>query len=135
MSIRVLLADDSEIVRQAITSVLMGDPEIQLVGEAVTFAQAIKLTHELQPRVILIDLHMRDRDGVTPLHVKASLAGSRLLAMSFQNDDEAKALADSFGAVAFLDKMSLSAELIPAIKLYAADNGSSGQSDRLLPQG
>ena len=67
VSIRVLLADDSEIVRQAITSVLMGDPEIQVVGEAVTFAQAIKLTHELQPRVILIDLHMRDRDGVTPL--------------------------------------------------------------------
>jgi chemotaxis response regulator CheB len=119
-SIRVLLADN-EVMRKVIKYLLKGDPEINIVGEAFTFAETIKLTKELQPEVVVMDLHMRDGDYVTPSIVKLYLAGSRLLATSIQTDDMAKALAYSFGAVTLLDKMHLATELISNIKRYSID--------------
>src|ERR1700745_2154815 len=50
------------------------------------------------------------------------LAGTKLLAISLANDDEAKALAENIGAAKFLDKMNLSRELIPAILELAPQN-------------
>jgi hypothetical protein len=58
---------------------------------------------------------------VTPLQLKSSIGGSRLLAISIWNDAAAKTLADSFGAVTLLDKVNLAVELIPAIKRCASD--------------
>jgi chemotaxis response regulator CheB len=121
VSIRVLLADDSDVIRKVITYVLKNDSEIDVVGEASTFVQTIKLTTELRPQIVVIDLHMPDGECVTPLHVRVCLAGTRLLAMSLQTGAAAETLAKSFGALILLDKMRLAAELIPAIKLYAGD--------------
>src|SRR5437588_8082257 len=117
--ISLLLVDDNDMLRKAIAHVLASDPEIQLVAEAVSFAETMRLTYELQPQVILMDLHLRDQKAVTPSQVKSCLAGSRLLAMSIWEDDETKTLAEVFGAVTLLDKTNLATELIPAIKLYA----------------
>ena len=119
MAITVLLADDNEMMRKAIANLLKGDPDIQLVAEAASFSQTMQLTDKLHPQIVVMDLHMRDEKDVTPAQIKSSLVGSRLLAISIWNDDEAKALADSFGAVTLLDKPKLADELIPAIKQYA----------------
>lgn len=121
MPIEVLLADDSEPVRKAICRVLKSDDEIELVAEAATFAQTMLLAATLRPHVIVMDLHMRDEVEVTPLQLKSSIGGSRLLAISIWNDAAAKTLADSFGAVTLLDKVNLAVELIPAIKQCAGD--------------
>jgi hypothetical protein len=51
-----------------------------------------------------------------PALVKAQLASLDLLAVSFSNDDEARALAESYGAVGLLDKMKLYGELLPATR-------------------
>jgi chemotaxis response regulator CheB len=51
MPIKVLLADDSNIVRRAIRRVLAVRPEIQLIGEATDFAQTIQMTNDLKPEV------------------------------------------------------------------------------------
>jgi hypothetical protein len=59
---------------------------------------------------------------VTPAQVKSSLVGSQLLAISIWNDEDAKILADSFGAVTLLDKPKLADELLPAIKHYANES-------------
>ncbi len=64
---------------------------------------------------------MTDENDVTPSQIKSSLAGSRLLAISLWNDEETKALADSYGAIALLDKTKLAQKLIPAIKRYAKE--------------
>jgi DNA-binding NarL/FixJ family response regulator len=119
--IRVLLADDNEPVRKAICRVLNGDDEIELVAEATTFTQTMNFAATLRPHVIVMDLHMRDEAEVTPLQLKSSIGGSRLLAISIWNDAAAKTLADSFGAVTLLDKVNLAVELIPAIKRCASD--------------
>ena len=121
MKISLLLADDSEIMRNAIVGILQADPEIQLLAQASNFIQTMELANRLHPQVVVMDLYMKDENDVTPTEIKSSLRGSVLLAISLRNDDETKAIAESFGAVTLLDKVNLATELIPAIKLYAND--------------
>jgi DNA-binding NarL/FixJ family response regulator len=118
MSTTVLLAEDSPILREVIMLYLQDDDDIEVLAVGDTIAQTIELAKKLQPHVVVLDLHMGDENTVTPSQVKASLSGSRLIAMSVWKDDETKFLADTFGAVALLDKSRLAIELIPAIKQY-----------------
>ena len=64
---------------------------------------------------------MPDDSSVSPQEIKSLLntLGSRLIAISFWNDEDTQALAERFGAVTLLDKMRLATELIPAIKAAA----------------
>jgi chemotaxis response regulator CheB len=87
MTISVLLADDSEILRKVIVDLLKSDPEIQVVAECVNFAQTIELATKLNPQVIVLDIHMPDEHAVTPSQLKTALIGSRLLAISIWKDD------------------------------------------------
>jgi DNA-binding NarL/FixJ family response regulator len=119
MPIRVLLADDNEHVRKAISRILWSDPEIQLVGEAASFSETMQIYSKMRPHIVVMDLHMKDGENSTALQVRSSMNGSRLLAISIWNDDETKTLADNFGAVTLLEKISLASELIPAIKRHA----------------
>jgi chemotaxis response regulator CheB len=121
MTIGVLLADDSEIMRNAIVSILEDDPDVNLLAQASSFIQTMELVGTLRPQVVVMDLYMKDEKDVTSAQVKSSLRGSVLLAISLRNDDETKALAESFGAVTLLEKVNLATELIPAIKMYAND--------------
>lgn len=116
--IKVLLADDSDVVRRAIRELLEQHPKIELVGEAVSFAQTIQMTNDLKPQFILMDIHMKDQATFTSEDIKTQLDG-RLVAISLANDRETKALADSFGALILLDKMDLAVELVPTIEKLA----------------
>ena len=118
MAITVLVADDKEVVLSSIRLLLGSDPEIRIVGEAANFRQTFQSATELKPQVVVMDLHMPDDSSVSPQEIKSLLntLGSRLIAMSFWNDEDTQALAQSLGAVILLDKMLLVSELIPAIK-------------------
>ena len=116
MSIKVLVANDSEIVRRGIRDLLCSHPEIELVGEAADFRETIQMMKELNPQVVVLDLHMPDGTEETVLRVKSNLNhDSRLLAISIWNDENTKALVESLGAVPLLDKMELGHKLIPTI--------------------
>lgn len=121
MSITVLLADHSAILRKAIRGVLEDEPEIEIVGEAANFAQTIDLTAGLKPHFVIMDLHMPDRTSALLSGIKPHFSnGSRLLAISLANDEDTKALADLCGAAILLDKAKLGNELIPTMKRLAA---------------
>ncbi len=121
MPIKVLLADDSDVMRRAIRGLLEEHPDIELVGEASDFGETIQMTTEFRPQVIVMDLNMKN-DAMTVSDVKLHLDGcdARVVAISFANDETAQALADVFGAVTLLDKMELTNELIPTIKKFAS---------------
>jgi len=120
-SIKLLLADDSKIIRRGICQLLATDMAIQVVGEAASFSQTIQMAQELNPRVVLMDLHMPDEREFTPQRVRTNLnRESRLLAMSLRNDQDAQYLAESFGAAILLDKAELAKVLIPSIVRLAA---------------
>jgi DNA-binding NarL/FixJ family response regulator len=116
MPITVLLADDAQMVREAVARILTSDAEIQLVGQATGFRHAIQVTNALRPQVIVMDMHMDDEHLVTDAEFRSCLADSKLIAISIWNDRETKEMADSYGAVRFLDKSNLAIELVPVIK-------------------
>ena len=121
MAIKVLLADDSDIMRKAIRRALQEDPRIEIVGEAGCFAKTMQLIADHKPDVLLLDLHLAKKRDVAPELVKAQLRCVCTLAVSLSNDDEAKALAESYGAASLLDKMNLYRKMIPAI-MHCSNN-------------
>jgi chemotaxis response regulator CheB len=116
MPITVLLADDSSIMLDAIRKLLEEEPRIRIVAEADSFAAAVQMVADKKPDILLLDLHMPQKRELNAPLVKAQLACvPYTIAISFANDEEAKSLAASYGAVSLLDKMSLYSQLLPAI--------------------
>lgn len=124
MRIKVLLADDQELIRRAIRSLLTEDPEIELVGEATNFAETVQMASGLQPQVVVLDLHMKGDKDIAPLAIKSQLIikDALVVGISFWNDHETKQLAQSFGATVLLDKVDLAITLVPTIKQVASSN-------------
>jgi DNA-binding NarL/FixJ family response regulator len=120
MVIKVVLADDSRIMREAIRTFLGGYSEIALVGEAADFLQAIRMVCDLRPQILLLDLHMPNGVGLDLTDASNRLRATQvlILAMSVWTDMNTKALAERFGAVALLDKMKLGDDLIPTCRRF-----------------
>ena len=118
MPITVLLTDDKEVIRTSIRRLISSDPEVHIVGEATSFRQTIQYAAELKPHIVLMDIHLPDDSAVSPHEMRSFLnsLGTRMIAISFWNDDATMERAQSFGAVTFLDKLTLGTELIPTIK-------------------
>src|SRR5580692_1541217 len=111
--IKILLADDSKVVRRGIRQLLSAQTEIAIVGEAASFAQTIQMASDLRPQVIVMDLHMPDDIAITPEEVKSRLSNDfRVLAISVWNDEDTKELAENLGAAVLLDKMDLASTLV-----------------------
>ncbi len=116
MQIKVLLADDSDVMRTAMRKALEEEPRIEVVGEASTFAQTMQMIGDFKPDVLLLDLHLPEKRDFTPAFVNSQLISvDHVVAVSFSNDDEAKSLAQSYGAAVLLDKMKLYSEMIQTI--------------------
>jgi DNA-binding NarL/FixJ family response regulator len=119
-AIRVLVADDSQIVRKAIRMFLEDRPEVILVGEAENLQEAVLKSRELRPNVVVLDLHLAE-DGVEAEQLKVALGGAYVVAITFGADEAAKILAEHIEAQTLLDKCNLSEELIPAILKLAPE--------------
>lgn len=65
--ITVLIVDDSALVRQLLTDMISQDPEMEVAGVARDGVEAIKMTQELDPDVVTMDIHMPEMDGLTAL--------------------------------------------------------------------
>jgi len=64
VTIRVLIADDQDIIRSGLTTILNGQPDIEVVGQAVDGREAVELAQRLRPDVCLFDIRMPNIDGV-----------------------------------------------------------------------
>jgi DNA-binding NarL/FixJ family response regulator len=123
--IRMLLADDSDVIRRVLFVFLEGEPLIEIVGEAKDFTELLDKALALKPRIVLMDLHMRDKYKFKPEFVRSELQASaeHVLAMSRSCDDEALVLSNSYGASLLLEKSKLITELVGTVeKLCAADD-------------
>ena len=107
---------------RAVSRLLRTSPRIALVGEAVTFGQAVQLADELEPHVIVLDLHMAPRVNADAFPFNTEDSRPRLIAITAADveDDASLVLAKAIGADRLLDKMSLEEELIPAILRLAS---------------
>lgn len=119
--IRVLLADDQELVREGFRMILDAQEGIQVVGEAADGAEAVTLARELEPDVILMDVRMPGTDGVTAtrrlLHPGGTKA--RVLILTTFDLDEYVYEAMKAGASGFLLKDVPRGQLIEGVRTVA----------------
>ncbi|GAB4467940.1 MAG: response regulator transcription factor [Armatimonadaceae bacterium] len=123
--IRVLLADDHEMVREGLALILAeengdGEPGIALVGQAADGEEALRLARELRPDVLLMDLVMPRRDGVEVTEILTEEGSpARVLILTSFVDAERIRAAIRAGATGYLLKDMRRADIIRAIRAAA----------------
>ncbi|WP_456461640.1 response regulator [Reichenbachiella sp.] len=115
--IKVVLADDHEIVRKGIRLLINGKKEIEIIGEANDGLQAVELVHNLKPNVLITDLSMPGLSGIeVAAKVKKHYAHTHVLILSAFFDEENILKSFESGALGYLPKNSNEEELIHAIE-------------------
>jgi NarL family two-component system response regulator LiaR len=121
VGIRILMADDHGVVRQGLRMYLSLDPELEVVGEAADGAEALRLTHELKPDVVLMDLLMPVVDGIAATEaIRRELPEVEVIALTSVLEDSAVYAAMRAGAIGYLLKDTEADALCRAIKAAAA---------------
>ncbi|GGK81646.1 response regulator [Streptomyces flaveus] len=119
-SIRVLLADDHPVVRDGLAAVLATQPDLTVVGEAATGAEAVRRTASLAPDVVLMDLQMPDMDGTAATAaIRAAHPQVRVLVLTTYDTDADITAAIDAGAVGYLLKDTGRHELCEAVRTAA----------------
>jgi DNA-binding NarL/FixJ family response regulator len=124
MSVKVFLADETDLMRRALRLFLRHRKDIQIVGEASSFPETIEKTTELHPDVVVLDLNMPDNNHVPLTEVRALLNHTKIIAIAFGADGLAAELAEKLGAAILLDEMELGRQLVPTILALAPSLGS-----------
>lgn len=115
--IRVLIVDDHEVVRRGLSVFLSGYDDLELVGQAGDGVEALELSRQLRPDVVLMDLIMPDMDGSTATRlIRAELPDTRVVALTTFRDKELVHEMLTAGAAAFLYKDASVEELAEAIR-------------------
>lgn len=115
--IRVLIADDHAPFREGLRALLRSEADIETVGEAATGREAIVRVTDLQPDVVLMDLHMPDGNGIEATHaILASSPHVSILVLTMFEDDDSVFAALQAGARGYLLKGALKAEILRAIR-------------------
>jgi PAS domain S-box-containing protein len=115
--IRLLLADDHAMVRQGLRGALQNYADIQVVGEAGNGLEAIRMTKQTLPDVILMDVNMPKMDGITATrHIKSAFPTVSIIGLSVQNEAHVSHAMKAAGAVTFLSKDSAIEDLYQAIQ-------------------
>jgi CheY-like chemotaxis protein len=114
LPIRVLVADDSDVMRRSVTRYLSSCEEVEVVGEASDFEETAKLVGECQPEIVVIDLRMSRKVDSKTRNIR-EICDCKIIAMSAHIDEETEALTERIGADGFIDKFELYPKLLPTI--------------------
>lgn len=115
--IRVLLVDDQQLVRMGFRLLLEAEPGIAVVGEAGDGNEAVRLTAELLPDVVLMDVRMPGLDGIAATRaILADVPACRIIVLTTFDLDEYAFAGLQAGASGFLLKDARPAELLAAIR-------------------
>ena len=121
MSIRVVVADDQDLVRTGLVMILDAQPDLEVVGEAADGAEAVAAIHECRPDVVLMDIRMPEMDGIAATSAIRSLPKPPyvIVLTTFQADDQVLGALRA-GADGFLLKDTPPTEIVNAVLQVAA---------------
>jgi DNA-binding NarL/FixJ family response regulator len=119
MTIRVLVADDHEVVRCGLVNLVTGT-DIEVIGEATSGEEAVRLSAELKPDVIIMDIRMPDGDGLTALgRIKLDQPEMPVLVLSTYDNPTYVARAVALGAAGYVLKGTPREKLLDTIRVAA----------------
>jgi DNA-binding NarL/FixJ family response regulator len=135
--IRVVIADDQQLIRAGFRALLSAEPDIDVVAEAASGADAVAAVRAHRPDVALMDIRMPDGDGLwatEQITADPELASTRIVVVTTFELDEYVAQAIAAGASGFLVKDTEPVELIRSIRIAAAGDAllSPSVTRRLL---
>jgi DNA-binding NarL/FixJ family response regulator len=120
VAIRVVVADDQELVRSGFAMILDAQPDIEVAGEAGDGAEAVALARALRPDVVLLDVRMPVMDGIEAARQITADGDSRILMLTTFDVDEYVYDALYAGASGFLLKDVRRDDLVHAVRVVAA---------------
>jgi DNA-binding NarL/FixJ family response regulator len=116
--IRILSVDDHDLVRKGIAAILSTEPDLDLVAEAKTGAEAIQLFHEHEPDVTLMDLRLPDQDGIdASKQIRKEFPAAKIIALTSYDGDQDIYRALEAGVRGYLLKDMVHTEVIRAIRI------------------
>jgi DNA-binding NarL/FixJ family response regulator len=121
MTVRVLLADDQPLIRSGLRVLIADTPDLDVVGEAGTGAQAVQLVRDVRPDVVVMDIRMPGMDGIEATRIiTAAPEATRVLILTTFDDDGYVYAVLRAGASGFLVKDMALDDILTAIRVVAA---------------
>ncbi|MFI6843138.1 response regulator [Kitasatospora sp. NPDC050467] len=135
MSIRVVLVDDQPLVRSGLRVIMADHPDLDVVGEAGSGTEAVRLAREVSPDVVVMDIRMPGMDGIEATRLITAASGStRVLVLTTFDEDEHVYGALRAGASGFAVKDMAVDDILAAIRVVAAGDAliAPGVTRRLI---
>jgi CheY-like chemotaxis protein len=115
--VRILIAEDHRMMRDALASLIEKEPGFEVIGLAADGLEAARLARELKPHVVLMDIHMPRMDGIEATRqISADLPETKVVGLSVHADHHVVAEMLAAGARSFVAKSASPAELTEAIR-------------------
>ena len=117
MKIRILLADDHQIFREGLRSLIEKQNDLEVVGDAETGRVAVKMAVQLKPDVVIMDVAMPDMNGIEATHqIHAQLPDTKIIALSMHSDKRFVSGMLQAGALGYLLKANAFDEVVQAAR-------------------
>ncbi|MCQ8772071.1 response regulator [Streptomyces telluris] len=135
MTVRVVLADDQPLVRSGLRVLMADHPDLEVVGEAATGAEAVQLVRDVSPDVVVMDIRMPGMDGIEATRlITAGPATTRVLILTTFDEDDHVYGALRAGASGFAVKDMALDDILAAVRVVAAGDAliAPGVTRRLI---
>lgn len=120
-TIKLLLADDHSILREGVANMLAHESDMKVVGQAASGIEAVELTRELAPDIVIMDIGMPDLNGIDATRqIRAGYARCRVICLSVHREKQMVQAMLEAGASGYLLKTSARKELVAAVRTVAA---------------
>jgi DNA-binding NarL/FixJ family response regulator len=118
--IRLVIADDHELIREGIKKIVRPCADLKVVGEAADLKQAVALVAQVRPDVLVLDISLPDADGLDGLdELRRHFPGLRVVMLSMHPEERYALAALRAGALGYVSKNTASAELVDALRKAA----------------
>jgi DNA-binding NarL/FixJ family response regulator len=121
---RLLIVDDHDLIRESTQLMLEGEPDLEVVGEAVNGRHALELCRQLRPDLVLMDVRMPEMDGLTATReIKKEMPAISVLVVSAYESEDYRREAASAGATDYILKDAERRQLLEAVRAALGQRG------------
>ncbi|MEV4442838.1 response regulator transcription factor [Streptomyces sp. NPDC049577] len=135
MTVRIVLADDQPLVRTGLRVLMADHPDLEVVGEAATGTEAVRLAEDVGPDVVVMDIRMPGMDGIEATRlITAGPSAARVLVLTTFDEDDHVYGALRAGASGFVVKDMALDDILAAVRVVAAGDAliAPGVTRRLI---